>query len=124
MSVEARPDQVSVLRAAAAAAGDAAGFPPNRVEDIRLAVGEASANAVVHAYPDEPGSIELRIYSRPGALNLVVADRGSGMRPRADSPGLGLGLPLIGALADRVELGGDHGGTDVSMTFERMRAVP
>ncbi len=33
-----------------------------------------------------------------------MADDGLGMRPRPDSPGVGLGMPLIADLADRVEI--------------------
>ena len=50
----------------------------------------------------------------------MVRDWGAGIRPRPDSPGLGLGLPLIGALADAVEFGdADDGATDVRMVFRR-----
>jgi serine/threonine-protein kinase RsbW/stage II sporulation protein AB (anti-sigma F factor) len=40
------------------------------------------------------------------------------MLPRADSPGLGLGLPLIATLAESLELGkGTDERTEVRMTF-------
>jgi len=40
------------------------------------------------------------------------------MVPRPDSPGLGFGLPLIGRVADRVELSSvDDHGTEVCMRF-------
>jgi len=51
-------------------------------------------------------------------LTVLVRDWGRGIRPRPDSPGLGLGLSLIAALAESVQLG--HGGkqrTEVQMTF-------
>jgi hypothetical protein len=40
-----------------------------------------------------------------------------GMNPRPDSPGLGLGLPTIGAVADGVEIDDRAGGTVVRMRF-------
>ena len=41
-----------------------------------------------------------------------------GIVPRADSPGLGLGLPLIATLAESLELGtGTDDKTEVRMTF-------
>jgi serine/threonine-protein kinase RsbW/stage II sporulation protein AB (anti-sigma F factor) len=47
-----------------------------------------------------------------------VRDWGQGIRPRPDSPGLGLGLSLIAALAERVQLGHDNKEhTEVRMTF-------
>ena len=51
-------------------------------------------------------------------LTVVIRDRGRGIVPRPDSPGLGLGLPLIATLAETLELGkedADH--TEVRMTF-------
>jgi hypothetical protein len=51
-------------------------------------------------------------------LTVLVRDWGRGIGPRPDSPGLGLGLPLIAALADSVQLAhGDGEHTEVRMTF-------
>jgi serine/threonine-protein kinase RsbW/stage II sporulation protein AB (anti-sigma F factor) len=58
-----------------------------------------------------------------GVLRVVVVDEGRGILPRADSPGLGLGLPLIATLAESLELGtGTREETEVRMTF-RLDAV-
>jgi serine/threonine-protein kinase RsbW/stage II sporulation protein AB (anti-sigma F factor) len=118
--LDARAEHVAVMRAVAVAAAHAAGLEDERVEDVRLAVGEASANAVVHAYPDAPGALSLLVFETQTDLQFVVRDWGPGIRPRPNSPGLGLGLPLIGALADVVEIrDGDDGATEVRMTFSR-----
>lgn len=120
---EAVPENVAVVRQAAMAAAEVAGLPPHRVEDVALAVGEACANVVVHAYGDGPGDIALLVVQSQAELELVVRDWGSGLAPRPDSPGLGLGLPLIVALADAVRLGAGQGGAhDVCMTF--LRSAP
>jgi serine/threonine-protein kinase RsbW len=51
-------------------------------------------------------------------LRVVVVDQGRGILPRADSPGLGLGLPLIATLAESLELGtGTNEETEVRMSF-------
>ena len=51
-------------------------------------------------------------------LTVVVRDEGEGIAPRPDSPGLGLGLPLIASLAENVQLGRDEDEhTEVRMTF-------
>jgi serine/threonine-protein kinase RsbW len=66
----------------------------------------------------------LRATVRDSVLRVVVVDRGRGILPRADSPGLGLGLPLIATLAESLELGtGDKEETEVRMTF-RLDSVP
>src|SRR3954452_19545765 len=90
------------------------------IKAIALAVSEAVTNVVLHAYRDrEPGQVWLEL-SRPcpDAIEVVVADEGSGMAPRSDSPGLGLGLPLIGRLSDAVGLrAAVNGGTVLTMRF-------
>jgi anti-sigma regulatory factor (Ser/Thr protein kinase) len=88
---------------------------------IALAVTEAVTNAVLHAYVDaaEPGEVEV-IVQRVGddCVEIVVCDEGRGMRPRTDSPGLGLGLPLVATLAEHFEVQArDGGGTRVRMAF-------
>ena len=122
--MDARSEHVAVMRQAAVAAAEASGLEPARVDDVALAVGEASANVVVHAYDGSPGSFALFVYVTPDDLKLVVRDWGAGIRPRPDSPGLGLGLPLIGALADAVEFAdAEDGATDVRMLFRRTAAA-
>ena len=87
--------------------------------DVALAVTEAVTNAVLHAFIDrEPGTIRVSAAAGPDELTVVVTDDGIGMRPRPDSPGLGLGLPTIGRLAALVDLRvPEGGGTELSMTF-------
>jgi anti-sigma regulatory factor (Ser/Thr protein kinase) len=117
---EALPENVAVVRQAAIAAAEVAGLPQHRIEDVALAVGEACANVVVHAYGEARGDIAMFVRESPAELEFVVRDWGSGLAPRPDSPGLGLGLPLIVALADGVQLrAGDGGAHDVRMTFLR-----
>ena len=117
--LDARPEHVSIMRNAAAAAAEAVGLSAERVEDVSLAVGEASANVVTHAYEGGTGSFALLVFDTPDDLRLVVRDWGTGIAPRPDSPGLGLGLPLIGALADHLEVVQDDDAKDVCMVFMR-----
>ena len=88
---------------------------------IALAVTETITNAIVHAYADEPepGEIEVVVQRLPDAgIEILVCDEGRGMMPRADSPGLGLGLPLVATLAERFEVQARaSGGTKVRMAF-------
>jgi serine/threonine-protein kinase RsbW/stage II sporulation protein AB (anti-sigma F factor) len=54
----------------------------------------------------------------PGGVSIVVEDYGSGLTPRPDSPGLGLGLPIIAQVADDFEVSDlGHTGTRVRMGF-------
>lgn len=48
--------------------------------DLKTAVSEAVTNAVVHAYPDSLGVIQLRVRILPGGeLELVIKDKGVGI---------------------------------------------
>jgi len=97
----------------------------HRVADlhaVELAVSEAVNNAVLHAYRDRdptagPGKVHVTAVVRGDELRVTVADEGIGMRPRADSPGAGLGLALMGTLADRIDIDQRRGGTRVTLAF-------
>ena len=85
-----------------------------------LAVHEAMANAVVHAYADEPEPGPLTVQARRTAegVEVTVSDEGRGMTPRPDSPGMGLGLPLVATIASRFDVRtSPRGGTHVTMLF-------
>jgi PAS domain S-box-containing protein len=90
------------------------------LEALRLAVGEACANVVVHAYrlAAEPGDIQVRLLAAADGLVVEVRDEGCGPAPRDDSPGAGLGLPLMARLARELQvLAREPSGTLVRMTF-------
>jgi serine/threonine-protein kinase RsbW len=121
LTLPASADNVALVRHAVSAFVAEAGLASERVGDVLLAVTEACANAVVHAYEDAPGG-PLVVCARRAEEELVVGvrDRGRGMRPRIDSPGLGLGLPVIMSLSDVVEIrppADGAGGTEVTMRF-------
>jgi anti-sigma regulatory factor (Ser/Thr protein kinase) len=113
------PESVGPLRRAARALAEQCGAPDRVQSDVALAVSEACTNVVVHAYRDQPGVVALSGEARDGEVRFVVDDAGAGLTPRADSPGLGLGLPLIARLTNRFEvLPGPAGhGTRLTMAF-------
>jgi anti-sigma regulatory factor (Ser/Thr protein kinase) len=124
LRLSADPESVPVARRSVCRAIRAVGVDDAVLERVQLAVTEACANVVVHAYRDrEPGEpCELGIEVLLGASHLCVRvrDQGGGVTPRLDSPGLGLGLPLIGALATSVDIRAcDSAGTVVAMSFAR-----
>jgi serine/threonine-protein kinase RsbW/stage II sporulation protein AB (anti-sigma F factor) len=88
--------------------------------DVALAVSEAITNAVLHAYRgDRAGEVRVVACAEPGRLVVVVRDYGCGMSPNPDSPGLGLGLAVIGRLANElnIERPDEGGGTRLRMCF-------
>ena len=114
------PDAVAALRHAVVEHARGAGVPEDALARVRLAVSEAATNVVLHAYADEPepGPVHVRIIREDHALRIIVRDDGRGMKPRPDSPGLGLGLPLIAQLAASLEVESPpQGGTEICMRF-------
>jgi serine/threonine-protein kinase RsbW len=120
-SFRATADAVPSARHAVVAFAEELGIRGTLLRDIALAVSEACTNVVLHAYRghDEPGEFEVTV-RRPGdELEVSVSDGGVGMLPHADSPGLGIGLPLIAELTRKLEVrADDDGGTTVLMRFE------
>ena len=108
---------VRAIRRAIGAFARANGAGGDALAAIELAVSEAVANVVVHAYPDEPGEVFVVADVEDGELELVVVDDGEGFRP-GPAPGLGLGLGLMrqGAAAFEVR---DRplGGVEVWLRF-------
>jgi anti-sigma regulatory factor (Ser/Thr protein kinase) len=93
-------------------------MPDDRREEVMLAVNEACTNVVMHAYADGDGELTVRAGLTDGQVVVDVVDTGSGMGPRVDSPGLGVGLPMIVMLADSVQIDRPTGGgTHVKMRF-------
>ena len=116
----AEPVAVPRARAAVVELARRAKVTADALDDIRLAVSEAVTNVVMHAYVDEPPGplhIDARIDGR--RLHVEVRDEGAGLRPRPDSPGLGVGLPLIAAVTETLHLSNAEGEPSrVLMTFD------
>jgi anti-sigma regulatory factor (Ser/Thr protein kinase) len=112
------PQGVGAMRREIAAFAERAGLDEDAVSDVRLAVSEAATNAVVHGYRnDRDGELEVIAYVGGGELNVVVSDNGVGLAPRPDSPGLGLGMPLMASVTSRFRVVSRATGTEIHMAF-------
>ncbi len=126
-TVPAVAENVASLRHAVVDLAEEVGAEDGVRTDVALAVGEACANVVVHAYPPgDVGPLIVQASITPIEIVVTVVDQGQGMTPRPDSPGLGLGLPLIANLSDRLEIqeGPDGVGTQLEMVFALKRTAP
>ena len=95
--------------------------------DLKTAVSEAVTNAVVHAYPDSIGVVQLRARILPGGeLELVVKDKGVGIPDveRARTPLFttggeersGMGFTIMEGFTDKLRVRSVPGrGTTVTM---------
>lgn len=95
--------------------------------DIRTAVSEAVTNCIVHAYPNELGTITLRCrILKNNVLDIVVKDKGVGIadieqakRPMFTTGGAdrsGMGITIMESFMTSFELSSEPGkGTSVHM---------
>jgi anti-sigma regulatory factor (Ser/Thr protein kinase) len=119
LTLPARPENVAVVRHVLGAFADALDLPAEVVDDMRLAVTEACTNVVRHAYAgDEPGPLHIVIRPEGELIDVIVSDTGRGLGPSPDTGGPGLGIPLIAALADSLEIErAPRAGSRVAMSF-------
>ena len=97
------------------------GIPPERAEELQVAVGEAMSNAIEHAYPSVPGMIRLRARRDGTVLVVEVEDHGHWRPPRSER--LGYGLRLMRTLMDSMSVNTTANGTIVRLTLALANGV-
>lgn len=120
LRLPAVPANVALVRQALAGFVDDLGLSEPRVADVKIALTEACTNAVLHAYGEEGGPLEVTMAAANGRLDIGVRDRGHGLRPLptiGEGPPLGFGLALIASLSDELAIAGGRHGTEVRMAF-------
>jgi anti-sigma regulatory factor (Ser/Thr protein kinase) len=83
------------------------------VAEVTIAVSEACANAIEHAYPPAPASFELDAWAHNGEITVAVRDTGQWRAPRGQNRGRG--LSIIVAAMDDVQIDRMERGTEVVM---------
>jgi serine/threonine-protein kinase RsbW len=118
----ATPSSASLVRQRTRAWLDALGWPTDDGEDVVMAVNEAVANVVDHAYRGQPHPGEVRVYGWPAnhpatsRVVITVADHGR-WRPIPRDPGYrGRGLRMMHACMESVIIQPAAAGTTVIMT--------
>ncbi|HEY2320152.1 MAG TPA: ATP-binding protein [Solirubrobacteraceae bacterium] len=120
---EATPGSVAEGRTRLADFAATVGATPSQVDAVRLAASEAMTNSVLHAYRGGPGLIYVAAAVASGELWILISDDGCGLKPRADKPGLGLGLGLISQVSDDLAVvSRATGGTEVRIRFNLVHA--
>lgn len=117
----ALPEELAALRNAVWRHALELGASEELGQSIRLAVGEALTNVVMHAYVGgNPGTMLVQAWLDEGEhFNVKILDEGHGLIPRTDSPGLGLGMGLMAQMSDDFRVANREGtrGTTVSLRF-------
>src|SRR5215210_1476273 len=109
-------EYILLARLVVSCAGQLAGFEPEDVYDLKLAVTEAATNVIRHAAV-ESFQIEYRVH--PRAVEIAVVDRGGGfdveeLTGNLDEHG-GFGLAVIQSLIDEVVVDSTASGTRLKM---------
>ena len=129
LEIPARPEFVALARLVVSAmASSDATLSDDQIDDLKIAVSEACTNAI-EAYGDHrEDGVVVRCWADERALRVSVEDRGPGFDPSTlpDHPPptdpdrlkfeRGLGIPLIRALVDEVEISSSQSGTEVRLS--------
>lgn len=128
LTLPASPAHLCRLRYAMTGYLGALPLTPDRRDEIVLAVGEAAANAVEHAYRHlpEPGVIDVTFWTEADAICVEVRDHGRWREPPSTPrpPGHGLGIVLMRRLIDCVLIHHDPRGTNVLLRHPVDRPAP
>jgi anti-anti-sigma factor len=114
--IPADPRRLSAVRRAVETWAGLAALTPESLEDLQLALGEAVANSVEHAYRDAPaGECAFRVArTADGGVDVTVRDFGAWRPPPSDPGFRGRGLGLMHSLGEDVRIEqGAQGGTTV-----------
>lgn len=129
LEIPAKPEYLAVARqVVVAAASVEPTFRDTRLDDLRIAVSEATTNAIAAHGPVSDERILIRCNLADDRVEVEVVDRGPGFDPesaraapppehpdRLDWEG-GLGLPLMRGLTDETQISSGARGTAVRLT--------
>ena len=117
LTIPAKPEYITLGRLALTGLARLRPLPQDVLGDLKLALTEACTNSVRHAYEGGQGVVEILYELHPDKLVVEVADEGEGFElpgdGSADAGDLsegGLGIAIIQALADDLEIGPREGG--------------
>jgi serine/threonine-protein kinase RsbW len=99
--------------------------------DLKLALTEACTNSVRHAYDGGEGTVEIQYELHPDRLVVVVIDDGDGFELTPLPPAIGdedlveggLGIAIIRAVADELEISGREQGGSTLRFVKRLSAT-
>jgi serine/threonine-protein kinase RsbW len=129
LTIPARPEYITLCRLALTGLSALRQFSDELLADLKLALTEACSNSVRHAYgDDDAGVVEIVYDLRPDRLVIEVTDEGEGFDPETadkaadDLSEGGLGIAIIRAIADEVEIGTRANGKGSRLRFEKALA--
>lgn len=128
ITVPAKAEYVGVVRLTLSGIANRMGFSYEAIEDLKVAVSEATTNVVTHAYDQKAnGELNLGFGVYDDRLEVMVSDQGDSFdlndiknrigpvsvkeeqKPISQLREGGFGLFLINTLMDEVEINNDYG---------------
>lgn len=126
LTIPARAEYITLCRLALTGIGRLRALSDELLADLKLALTEAASNSVRHAYGEkDAGVVEISYELLPDRLVIEVTDEGEGFDPaEADGPPDelsegGLGIAIIRAIADEVQIAPQPGGKGSRLRFEK-----
>jgi serine/threonine-protein kinase RsbW len=130
IQIDSRIELIDMIQQVTDDISRAAGFRPEAVLNVGLAVREAVINAIKHGNQQEPGKrVEIFYRLRPDKLVVVVRDEGAGfdfdgisdpLDPHNIFKSYGRGIFFMRSFVDRVAFSRRNGGgTEVVMEKQR-----
>ena len=130
LEIPSQVEYLSLVRAVVASAARVdQSLGDQRIDDLRLAVSEATTNAIrAHANLGSSERITIRLGLEGDRIEVEVQDRGSGFDPEKLDPAGpltdkgrleyegGFGIPLMKILADEIAIESADEGTTVNLT--------
>ena len=131
IEIPARADYVSLVRLVVAATAElASSLEPSRIDDLRVAVSEATTNAIQsHIRSGCTGAVRVCCSCCDGRVTVTIRDEGPGFdvdalleASPAESPARpgresGMGISIMRALADDSSIVSSSEGTEVRLVF-------
>jgi serine/threonine-protein kinase RsbW len=116
LTIPAKPEYIALGRLALSGISRFHPLSEEVLGDLKLALTEACSNSVRHAYEGGDGVVEIVYRLHPDRLEVEVTDNGEGFeliengKADDDLAEGGLGIAIIRALSDELEVGCPHGG--------------
>jgi serine/threonine-protein kinase RsbW len=119
LTIPARAEYITLGRLALTAIAGVRPLSDETLHDLKLALTEACTNSVKHAYGEDGGSVDIVYELLSDRLAVEVGDAGTGFEPdgrrgdatdEAELEEGGLGIEIIRALTDEVEIAEREGG--------------
>lgn len=130
LTIPANADYIEIVRLTLYGIANRMGFSFEDIEDLKVAVSESCNNAVLHAYSEmDDAKVDIEFGIKEDALSITIKDHGTSFnynetvkrsvplfdQELSDVKVGGLGLYLMQALVDEVEVQTEEG-TEVILT--------